>query len=319
MTEEIPKSNGNAEGFIKIRRGLLKHLELGRLTAHDLGLYLAILLQANYRTGLWVGSAAKLFAIFPKENTLRRTQRSLERIEQIGFIKRFRVPGRKHNYPVLINKFECTKGVLTGYRLNAEVSTDYRHPVYDHVTVGTDSDPIISGHKFECTKGVLTGYGLNAEVSTDYRHPVYDHVTELTLSCHGADAELTPIQEVRSKKEEKEVRGERKTGVLLPTPSKRKSFPVDFTLSPELASLAIKRGLDPTATFAHFKDHHTAKGSRFVDWVAAWRTWLANSGRFGGVPLSPPPLRPAETFDQKMAREIREDAERQRRRANARK
>lgn len=276
MTEEIPKSNGNAEGFIKIRRGLLKHLELGRLTAHDLGLYLAILLQANYRTGLWVGSAAKLFAIFPKENTLRRTQRSLERIEQIGFIKRFRVPGRKHNYPVLINKFECTKGVLTGYR-------------------------------------------LNAEVSTDYRHPVYDHVTELTLSCHGADAELTPIQEVRSKKEEEEVRGERKTGVLLPTPSKRKSFPVDFTLSPELASLAIKRGLDPTATFAHFKDHHTAKGSRFVDWVAAWRTWLANSGRFGGVPLPPPPLRPAETFDQKMAREIREDAERQRRRANARK
>ncbi len=276
MTEEIPKSNGNAEGFIKIRRGLLKHLELGRLTAHDLGLYLAILLQANYRTGLWVGSAAKLFAIFPKENTLRRTQRSLERIEKIGFIKRFRVPGRKHNYPVLINKFECTKGVLTGYR-------------------------------------------LNAEVSTDYRHPVYDHVTELTLSCHGADAELTPIQEVRSKKEEEEVRGERKTGVLLPTPSKRKSFPVDFTLSPELASLAIKRGLDPTATFAHFKDHHTAKGSRFVDWVAAWRTWLANSGRFGGVPLSPPPLRPAETFDQKMAREIREDAERQRRRANARK
>lgn len=276
MTEEIPKSNGNAEGFIKIRRGLLKHLELGRLTAHDLGLYLAILLQANYRTGLWVGSAAKLFAIFPKENTLRRTQRSLERIEQIGFIKRFRVPGRRHNYPVLINKFECTKGVLTGYR-------------------------------------------LNAEVSTDYRHPVYDHVTELTLSCHGADAELTPIQEVRSKKEEEEVRGERKTGVLLPTPSKRKSFPVDFTLSPELASLAIKRGLDPTATFAHFKDHHTAKGSRFVDWVAAWRTWLANSGRFGGVPLPPPPLRPAETFDQKMAREIREDAERQRRRANARK
>ncbi len=276
MTEEIPKSNGNAEGFIKIRRGLLKHLELGRLTAHDLGLYLAILLQANYRTGLWVGSAAKLFAIFPKENTLRRTQRSLERIEKIGFIKRFRVPGRKHNYPVLINKFECTKGVLTGYR-------------------------------------------LNAEVSTDYRHPVYDHVTELTLSCHGADAELTPIQEVRSKKEEEEVRGERKTGVLLPTPSKRKSFPVDFTLSPELASLAIKRGLDPTATFAHFKDHHTAKGSRFVDWVAAWRTWLANSGRFGGVPLPPPPLRPAETFDQKMAREIREDAERQRRRANARK
>lgn len=276
MTEEIPKSNGNAEGFIKIRRGLLKHLELGRLTAHDLGLYLAILLQANYRTGLWVGSAAKLFAIFPKENTLRRTQRSLERIEKIGFIKRFRVPGRKHNYPVLINKFECTKGVLTGYR-------------------------------------------LNAEVSTDYRHPVYDHVTELTLSCHGADAELTPIQEVRSKKEEEEVRGERKTGVLLPTPSKRKSFPVDFTLSPELASLAIKRGLDPTATFAHFKDHHTAKGSRFVDWVAAWRTWLANSGRFGGVPLPAPPLRPAETFDQKMAREIREDAERQRRRANARK
>jgi hypothetical protein len=30
-----------------------------------------------------------------------------------------------------------------------------------------------------------------------------------------------------------------------------------------------------------FRDHHTAKGSLFRDWDAAWRTWLGNARKFG--------------------------------------
>lgn len=30
-----------------------------------------------------------------------------------------------------------------------------------------------------------------------------------------------------------------------------------------------------------FRNHHTARGSRFRDWDAAWRTWLGNAHRFG--------------------------------------
>jgi uncharacterized protein YdaU (DUF1376 family) len=31
-----------------------------------------------------------------------------------------------------------------------------------------------------------------------------------------------------------------------------------------------------------FRNHHQAKGSRYRDWDAAWRTWLGNARKFGG-------------------------------------
>lgn len=31
-----------------------------------------------------------------------------------------------------------------------------------------------------------------------------------------------------------------------------------------------------------FRNHHTARGTRFRDWDAAWRTWLGNARRFAG-------------------------------------
>ena len=50
--------------------------------------------------------------------------------------------------------------------------------------------------------------------------------------------------------------------------------------SEELA-LAASLSVDPTREAAAFRDHHSAKGSRFVDWNAAFRTWLRNAVRFG--------------------------------------
>jgi hypothetical protein len=34
------------------------------------------------------------------------------------------------------------------------------------------------------------------------------------------------------------------------------------------------------AQFEHFTDHHTAKGTRSLDWQATWRTWVARSKQF---------------------------------------
>jgi hypothetical protein len=42
---------------------------------------------------------------------------------------------------------------------------------------------------------------------------------------------------------------------------------------------ALKAGMSPTemmTQFDRFRDYHTAKGSRFVNWPAAWRTWCGN-------------------------------------------
>jgi hypothetical protein len=46
---------------------------------------------------------------------------------------------------------------------------------------------------------------------------------------------------------------------------------------------------DPAIEFAKFRDHHTAHGNAMLDWDAAWRTWCANSVKFGTRPVRQQP------------------------------
>jgi hypothetical protein len=43
---------------------------------------------------------------------------------------------------------------------------------------------------------------------------------------------------------------------------------------------ARELGVDANLEADSFRDHHTAKGSTFIDWQAAFRTWLGNAKRF---------------------------------------
>ncbi len=117
-------------GFTPIRNAVEEHLEKGRLTYCDFGIYVKIHLGADYKTGVWWGSAKKLLTEGPADGSLRRIRESLRRLASIIFIKPFRVRGRRGNYPVLINKFDL-RGELRGYRVNAEKTTDWRHPVLE--------------------------------------------------------------------------------------------------------------------------------------------------------------------------------------------
>jgi len=59
----------------------------------------------------------------------------------------------------------------------------------------------------------------------------------------------------------------------------------DWTLTEQDYNHAAAKGLDHptiTAVAEQFRDHHTAKGSRFKDWGAAWRTWVGNHINFHG-------------------------------------
>jgi hypothetical protein len=59
-------------------------------------------------------------------------------------------------------------------------------------------------------------------------------------------------------------------------------FPEDFEMTEPLKAWCLGQGVaDPTPYFDAFRDHHTAKGSRFIDWTAAFRTWIRNRNRFG--------------------------------------
>ena len=63
--------------------------------------------------------------------------------------------------------------------------------------------------------------------------------------------------------------------------TKTQTFPDDLTLNADMRAYAEKQGIkDTSGTFEHFADHHKAKGSKFADWGAAWRTWVRNSKKF---------------------------------------
>lgn len=75
-------------------------------------------------------------------------------------------------------------------------------------------------------------------------------------------------------------------GAPQPKP-KKKSTPVpdSFPLTDEMICWAQGQGLNGNiqSVTDSFLDHHRAKGSKFIDWVAAWRTWIRNEVKFSGA------------------------------------
>jgi hypothetical protein len=68
------------------------------------------------------------------------------------------------------------------------------------------------------------------------------------------------------------------------------AWPEGFALDDALRAFGQERGFaDPELDrmFLRFRDHHTAKGNRFVDWRAAFRTWVGNEVEFRS--RRPPP------------------------------
>lgn len=70
-----------------------------------------------------------------------------------------------------------------------------------------------------------------------------------------------------------------------PTPSTRRvRFPAEWTPGDAEKEAAERVGMT-VATRRHqwdqFRDHHLAKGSLMVDWLAAWRTWCRNWHSYG--------------------------------------
>lgn len=66
-------------------------------------------------------------------------------------------------------------------------------------------------------------------------------------------------------------------------PLRKKSapMPADFTLNESSTSYAQNRNLSIADELVSFSNWHTAKGSTFKDWQAAWRTWCDKAVEFG--------------------------------------
>jgi len=127
-------------GFYKRRRGILEHIEAGTIDLLESGIHDYLSLKAN----LLIGSPSSIpvgicFTSAPaihahcKRVSERSIQRCLAHLEEIGWLKTFRTPNQRGNYPALI----CRASVhdLSGneYRINAAATTDWKHPVYEPV------------------------------------------------------------------------------------------------------------------------------------------------------------------------------------------
>lgn len=116
-------------GFYPRRRGLLNHYKKGLLSLTDAGLHDLLCHLADPASGVVWTNAADLGH---QCNYSRKfIQQYLRRLERKGYIKRFAVARSKKHYPILINGFECMRGVHKYKRLNAITTKDWRVPVYD--------------------------------------------------------------------------------------------------------------------------------------------------------------------------------------------
>ena len=132
------------EGHLKLRRGLIDHIRAGKLTNDEIAVYVHLLFCADFSTGLQKNSAPHIYYSMGQRSSLRRIQRALEQLEKLGFIKRFRIPGKKKDYHIIVDKYEVTCGVLNKSRVNAKDTKDWRDIQYfpgtdDGTDAGTDN------------------------------------------------------------------------------------------------------------------------------------------------------------------------------------
>jgi len=119
------------EHFIRLRVGLLEHFEDGRVTPTMANCFTVVLGQADYATGFWKGSAAKIFAAWGGQLSLRTIQDALSALYGGGYLKSFHKHGQRGNYYVAINKYLVKMGSHKGYVLNASATTAPENPVYE--------------------------------------------------------------------------------------------------------------------------------------------------------------------------------------------
>ncbi len=117
--------------FVPIFTGLFEYVERGDISPLQLGVYLIIHSQTDFATGIWWGSAPKILAHAPRDNSLQSVQRAIRHLVEIGLLKHFHVRGTRGNFAHLLNKYVCRSGELTGRKLNADKSTSLDNIVYE--------------------------------------------------------------------------------------------------------------------------------------------------------------------------------------------
>jgi hypothetical protein len=229
------------DNFTAIRNGLLDHARAWKLSPFDFGIYVFLIMRADYSTGIYVGCALAIACQFGDPSQKEHVQKSLRRLRDKKYINYRNGDGSRGAYPILINKFFVTVGELSGCRLNAWKHNGVAQPEYERWNGGG---------------------------------------TVETVSWHGGGTVVAPNKDLRPKTEDVEDKSE-SAGALPRAETKRAlQMREDFAPKDGHKQLASELGVDLASEFEVFKDHHLGHGSKFVDWDRALNKWLRNAREF---------------------------------------
>ena len=120
----------SANGYVQLRRGVLQHCREGKLPPTIFAMYIHLILEADKASGVVWSSAKSLASRYGYGE--RHSRSALESLETKGYIRRFPIPGRHGEYPILVNKYCPSTGARKGSMLNAKKSADWQHLVFEN-------------------------------------------------------------------------------------------------------------------------------------------------------------------------------------------
>lgn len=108
--------------FVPIPGEVYTAMEEGQLTPAMWCVYCLVLRQVDFETGVWRGSAYRIWDGTGGQMPLRTVQQNLAELCRCGLLKTFHVKNSRGNYPVLVNGYRVRFGPKKGYRLNAQAT-----------------------------------------------------------------------------------------------------------------------------------------------------------------------------------------------------
>lgn len=137
-----PEVDLNPEGFTAIRNGIRDHIKKGKLLPGDLGVYVYLHLECDWRTGIYHGTALGIAHGFHNPSLKREIQDALYRLRREKYINYRIGNGSRGGYEMLIHKFRPTVGQLYGRELNAWEHGELCKPFYEPANGGRTEDEL---------------------------------------------------------------------------------------------------------------------------------------------------------------------------------
>lgn len=115
-------------GHVELRRGLMAHIESGKLSIHDLGMFIVLLLLADPSSGCLNSNTVILAS--KCRLTYKAARGCLDRLERENYIKCFKTEGRGASFWIAVGQYKVTIGARIGEYLDVVNTTDYSNPAY---------------------------------------------------------------------------------------------------------------------------------------------------------------------------------------------